>query len=193
MSLSKPYEGAGLGLSIAKAYVNMLGGKIWVNSAPNQGSSFHFSLSYSKQVETTPDQPLLSIPKQTNVQILKQLTVLAVEDDTIGRIYLSELLENSCKKILFATNGEEAIAYIKSEPEIDLILMDIRMPGMDGYTATRKIKEYNRQVVIIAQTAYALTGDRDKALAAGCDDYISKPFKKEELAHVIEKHFINKM
>jgi CheY-like chemotaxis protein len=104
-------------------------------------------------------------------------------------MYLAEILEEKCKKLLFAENGEEAVEQYKKHPEIDLVLMDIKMPVMDGYTASMKIKELNSDALIIAQTAYALAGDKEKALAAGCRDYLTKPLKKSSLEEVIQKYF----
>jgi len=121
--------------------------------------------------------------------ILSQLTVLVTDDDEIARIYLSKLLKGKCKKILFAQNGKEAVEQYQSNGHIDLVLMDVKMPVMDGYTATIKIKELNKNSIIIAQTAYALASDKEKALAAGCNDYLAKPLMKQDLFSVIEKFF----
>jgi PAS domain S-box-containing protein len=126
---------------------------------------------------------------KTTDEILSQLTVLITDDDEIARIYLSELLKGKCKKILFAQNGKEAVEQFKSNGHIDMVLMDIKMPVMDGYTATIKIKELNKSSIIIAQTAYALASDKQKALAAGCSDYLAKPLMKQDLFSVIEKFF----
>jgi len=93
------------------------------------------------------------------------------------------------KEILKARTGLEAVEVCHNNPDIDLILMDIRMPEMSGYEATKEIRQFNKEVVIIAQTAYGLTGDREKAIEAGCNDYITKPIKKDELLAIIQKHF----
>lgn len=122
-------------------------------------------------------------------EILGKLTVLVADDDEVARIYLEELLKSKCRKVLFAKNGKEAVEILQDDPSVDLILMDIKMPVMDGYTATIKIKGMNKNVVIIAQTAYALASDREKALAAGCNDYLAKPLIKKDLFAVIEKFF----
>jgi len=90
---------------------------------------------------------------------------------------------------LFAENGQEAVALYKQHPETDLVLMDIKMPVIDGYTATMKIKEIDSDALVIAQTAYALAGDKEKALAAGCRDYLTKPLKKSHMEEVIQKYF----
>ncbi len=188
LSLSKPYEGAGLGLSIAKAYVEMLGGKIWLQSEWEKGTQFFFSIPLVQKATK------ISLPTSTrNItnddEILKNLTILVAEDDSTGQIYISELLKGKCKKVIFAENGKVAVQLFLENPEVDLVLMDMRMPVMDGYEATAKIKEINPEVVVIAQTAYALAGDKEKILAVGCDDYLSKPFPGKDLFEMVRKYF----
>jgi CheY-like chemotaxis protein len=122
-------------------------------------------------------------------KILESLTILVADDDEVTRFYLLELLEQKCRKMFFAKNGKEAVEIFENNPNIDLILMDIKMPVMDGYSATIKIKEIDKKVVVVAQTAYALASDREKALAAGCNDYLAKPLMKKDLFSVIQKFF----
>ena len=98
-------------------------------------------------------------------------------------------IKKICKEFLKAGTGSEAVKTCRNNPDIDLVLMDIKMPEMDGYEATRQIRQFNNNVVIIAQTAYAMAGDREKAIGAGCNDYISKPIKIDELKELIQKHF----
>ncbi|HDR50711.1 MAG TPA: hybrid sensor histidine kinase/response regulator [Mariniphaga anaerophila] len=190
LSLSKPYEGAGLGLSIAKAYVEMLGGRIGLESEFGKGSRFWFTLPCNLNEEKTKIQ---EEPKNRagndDAMVLKNLKVMVVEDDQVGQMYLSAILEGACKKVLYASCGEEAIDLYSQHSDTDLVLMDLKMPGLDGYATTRKLKEINPGLIIIAQTAHALTGDREKALSAGCDDYITKPFRKHELLEVVRKYF----
>ncbi len=190
LSLSKPYEGAGLGLSIAKAYVEMLGGQMGVESEFGKGSRFWFTLTYSStktknEKTASPD----TFVGNTDALVLKNLKVMVVEDDQVGQLYLSAILEGVCREVLYASCGEEAIDLYIRHNDTDLVLMDIKMPGLDGYATTRKLKEINPGIVVIAQTAHALAGDREKALAAGCDDYITKPFRKQELIEVVRKYF----
>lgn len=104
---------------------------------------------------------------------------------------LEILVENIGKKIIKAKNGNEAIEACLDNPDLDLILMDIQMPGMNGYEATRQIRLFNPEVVIIAQTAYIQTENREKAIEAGCNDYISKPIKSDNLMAVMHKYFKN--
>jgi PAS domain S-box-containing protein len=188
ISITKPYEGAGLGLSIAKAYIEALGGKIWLQSEIGKGTQFFFTIPFVHNETAKPQKELVKIKSNGDV-ILKDLTILVAEDDSAGQIYLSELLKKKCKRIFFAGNGKEAVQLFSENPEIDLVLMDLKMPVMDGYEATAKIKEINRDVVVIAQTAYALAEDKRKAINAGCNDYLTKPVKAELL---IEKIYKNK-
>jgi CheY-like chemotaxis protein len=122
-------------------------------------------------------------------KILERLTILVADDDETTRFYLSKLFDQKCRKMFFAKNGKEAVELFQNNQNIDLILMDIKMPLMDGYSATIKIKEIDKKVVVVAQTAYALASDREKALAAGCNDYLAKPLMKKDLYLVIEKFF----
>lgn len=183
----KKSEGAGLGLSISKAYVEMLNGAIGVNSEPGKGSTFYFTLPTEDSMDKTTTTE--RIRKEDDPEkILALFTVLVAEDDEPSRVYLSELLKRLCKKLLFAKNGREAV-QIYTENNIDLVLMDIKMPVMDGYSAAIKIKGVDENAVIIAQTAYALASDRQKALAAGCSDYLAKPLMLEDVLTMVKKHF----
>jgi PAS domain S-box-containing protein len=188
LSLSKPYEGAGLGLSIAKAYVEILGGQIGVESELGKGSRFWFTLPYTMQKQKEPESQKLLSDNSTD-EVLKNLKVMIVEDDQVGQMYLSVILEGVCREVVYASGGEEALELYNQHNDTELVLMDIKMPGLDGYATTRKLKEINPGIVVIAQTAHALAGDRDKALSAGCDDYLTKPFRKQELIKVVKKHF----
>lgn len=120
---------------------------------------------------------------KTNGQI-----ILIVEDDETSYMLLRALLAPLNYKLIYAGNGKEAIQTFRDNPETDLILMDLKMPVMDGYEATRQIRAFDKDIPIIAQTAYALSGDNKKALEAGCDDYVVKPIRKEELLKKIETH-----
>ncbi|MEA3391692.1 MAG: ATP-binding protein, partial [Candidatus Marinimicrobia bacterium] len=184
------YQGSGLGLSISKAYVEMLGGKIWVESKEGLGSQFYFTIPYNNKnitaAKETPEKVAGASVKDKNAAI-NNLTILIAEDEPVSDMYISILLQKYCKKILHAQTGTETIKYCKMNPDIDIILMDIKMPDMDGYEATRKIRKFNKDVIIIAQTAYAFSGDRKKALEIGCNDYISKPIKEDMLIEIIEK------
>lgn len=111
----------------------------------------------------------------------KENTILIVEDDETSSILLQVFLSKGNYKLLYAVNGKMAVRMFRENPNIDLILMDLKMPVLDGYEATRQIREMNANIPILAQSAYAMSGDSKKALDAGCNDYITKPVKKEEL------------
>ncbi len=184
------YQGAGLGLSISKAYVEVLGGKIWMESQEGKGSVFYFTIPYknAKTSETTLDEGLsLSKPDTAS----KKLKILIVEDDDLSERFLTTIIKPFSKETLVAITGTEAIEIYRQNPDIDLIFMDIGLPDRNGYAVTKEIRKLNKKVVIIAETAFALSGDREKAIAAGCNDYISKPIIKEELMILVENHFKN--
>jgi len=120
---------------------------------------------------------------------MRKLKILIAEDDFESATYLGITVSIVSDQVLKVRTGTEAVETCRQHPDLDLILMDIQMPEINGYEATRQIRTFNKQVVIIAQTAFALSGDRDKALMAGCTDYISKPFTRADLKKMIEKYF----
>ncbi len=180
-------QGAGLGLSISKGYVKLLGGKIWVESELGMGSTFYFTLPYHilSVTETINKEPVPS-EKKDNIRKLK---ILIAEDDEVSEILIESYIKKFSKEILKVRTGVEAIEVCRDNPNIDLILMDIQMPEMGGYEATQQIREFNKTVIIIAQTGYGLSGDRKISLESGCNDYISKPINKKELWALIQKYF----
>lgn len=179
-SFTKKYAGTGLGLSISKAYVEKLGGSIWVTSEIGKGSTFSFNIPYKPATESS-----ISSNKPVKNQPFRQATtILVVEDEEINWLYLNEILKKT-GTIIHAENGEQALQYIKEYPQIDIILMDIKLPDINGLELTKIIKSLRAEVPVIAQTAFALSGDRELAIEAGCSDYISKPVKKEDLLNLI--------
>ena len=184
-------QGAGLGLSISKAYVEMLGGKIWVESEPGNGTIFYFTIPYTS--ENKSEIIIKDISKAVEGRKISNLKILIAEDDKTSDLFITIALNKLCKKVLHAQNGVDAIRISRGNPDIDLILMDIKMPDLDGYEATRQIREFNKDVIIIAQTAYGLEGDREKTLEAGCNDYISKPIIVDELLALIQLQLNNVM
>ncbi|KUO68829.1 MAG: hypothetical protein APF83_01045 [Lutibacter sp. BRH_c52] len=119
--------------------------------------------------------------------------ILIVEDDFASELMLEMMIEDFCKFPLIAIDGLEAVRLCKENPDIDFVLMDIKLPELNGYDATKKIREFNKDIVIIAQTSYALPEDREKAITAGCNDYITKPYSQSELTELIKKWAKNMM
>ena len=188
LSLSSQYEGSGLGLSITKAYIQMLGGKLWMESKEGVGTTFSFTIPYNtSKGEQTPAEKKPEHRFDSNSS--KKINLLIADDDETSRTYLQALAQDKCQTIHFAKDGKEAVAICKKDTDIDLILMDIKMPEMNGYEATKRIRAFNKDVIIIAQTAYALNGDREKALKAKCNDYITKPIAKKDFMELLNNHF----
>lgn len=180
-SNTRGYEGSGLGLPIAKGFVDLLGGTLTFTSDKGNGSRFTLILPTSE----TKNQEEKTKPQ---VQKLSRQTILIAEDDDINFYYLSTVLKNKLIDIVRAQNGLEAIEQCHNRPEIELILMDLKMPEMDGFEATRQIKATFPDLPVVAITAYAGTEDKQKALDAGCDDFLTKPLKKEFLLSKLESY-----
>jgi PAS domain S-box-containing protein len=183
-STTRLYGGTGLGLSISKALVELMGGKIWVESELNQGASFYFTLPYNPAYKVSEEQNM----EEEKSYNWKNKNILIVEDDELSFEYLKELLKETQANILHAKDGQSAIDYCKRDNSIDLVLMDIQLPGIDGNTATQKIREFDQEIPVIAQTAYALEEEKKKILQAGCNDYVSKPINEEKLYEKINNY-----
>ncbi len=188
ISDKRALQGSGLGLSISKAYVEMLGGQIWVESIEGYGSSFHFNLPIQPGNTALTNLTRNIIPPETHGKV-GELKILIAEDDELGALFLSMVLKERSSDIIFCKTGVEALEILKENSDVDLILMDLKMPSMNGYEATKQIRQINKEVKIIAQTAYALIGDKEKALESGCDEYIAKPINKGELLRIIDRLF----
>jgi CheY-like chemotaxis protein/anti-sigma regulatory factor (Ser/Thr protein kinase) len=185
--LSKNVGGLGLGLSIAKENAELLGGKITVVSELGEGAAFFVTIPY---------KPIIVAPKKAREKALesnKKYTILIAEDEEVNFMFLEILLEDKLKLpciIIHAKDGLEAVELCKNFPEIELVLMDIKMPKMDGHEATRKIKEFRPRLSIIAQTAYSSPEEKEKAVLSGCDDFISKPISKDVLTAIINNYLL---
>ena len=183
----KAIQGAGLGLAIAKAYIELMGGEITVESEPKVGTNFLFSIpilnavGFEGEEESDTD---FDLPESEN-----SLKVLIVEDDETSAHLLHIYLEELTPNVSVVNNGMEALIFCRDNPDLDFVFMDLRLPVLNGLEATRQIRAFNKDVTIVAQTAFGLQGDREKALEAGCNEYIPKPINRDELFALI-KNFI---
>jgi signal transduction histidine kinase/CheY-like chemotaxis protein len=184
--------GTGIGLSIAKNLVRLMGGTLEVESKYGEGSEFYFTIPFkpSSQKIPVPEEKLSEL--QLSKINLSGKSILVVEDERTNFEFLQKVIERTGAEVLHAENGREAVNIFSENPKMDLILMDIMMPEMNGYEATKAIKKIMPEVPVIAQTALAMEGDEGKVLDSGCDDYISKPIRINELLRMITKHIINK-
>jgi hypothetical protein len=185
-TIARQYEGTGLGLSIAKAYVELMGGSIWLTSEPGTGSDFYFTIPYNRAETFNKNEPKMI--KMDTVHNFISKTVLIAEDEENNYRLIVELLSPLNLKFIHAVNGHEAVEICRSDSSIDLVLMDIKMPIMDGYEASAIIKKLKPSLPVVAQTAFAFESDREKVFQAGCDDYLSKPIKKELLIEMVKKY-----
>jgi signal transduction histidine kinase len=185
---SRKYGGTGLGLSLAKTYIEMLGGTIKVYSVPRKGSTFTFEIPLFLVIDATPTE---KTEKNTISRHLNwsNKTLLLAEDEAANAYFVQSVLAPTGINVIVVQNGLDAVEQCRKNNDIDVVIMDIKMPEMDGLAAARIIRSFNKELPIIAITAYALSSDSEKCIEAGCNDYLPKPILIEQLVGLLQKYF----
>jgi CheY-like chemotaxis protein len=182
---SKLYGGTGLGLAISKNLTEILGGDIGVESKSGEGSTFWFILPRNEvplKYEAALKTPI------SNLRSWEEKKILIAEDDLSNYYFLFESLKDTGVEIIWAKDGEETMEMFRANKDLNAVLMDINMPLINGYECTKQIKKERPDLAVIAQTAYAMSGEREVSRAAGCDDYLAKPIKVSELLNTLSKY-----
>ena len=187
---TKHVTGTGLGLSITKGLSELLGGTTWMERNKPHGSIFYFSVPCSTSYDISAAVPKAN-DDSTDIHQFNHQTILLAEDQDFNYVYLSQVLKKAKLKVLRAHNGNEAVELVIKK-QVDLVLMDLKMPIKDGYEATREIKSHHPKLPVIIQTAYAMKEEREKAYKCGCDDYIVKPITENELLAKVSKYLIHR-
>ena len=185
-STTRGYEGSGLGLAIVNGIAHLLDGKTWAESEKGKGAEFYFSFPFQTKIDGWKNESAPNMPSKQ--EILKNHLILIAEDNETHYTSLQYMLGKAGMETLHAMNGAQAVDLCKQKDEISLILMDIKMPVMDGIEATRMIRQFRAGIPIIAITAFAQTVEENQMREAGCDDVLAKPFRKEELLFKISKY-----
>jgi len=187
---TRNYDGTGLGLTISRKLSRLMGGDMWVESVSGEGSTFSFTIPF--EMTGTKKEFIMSESEIVLSESIKGKNILVVEDEDTNYVLIENMLQDYDLNIIRADDGLQAVdVFRQNGRQIDLVLMDIKIPKLNGYEATKEIKKIKSEVPIVAQTAYAMVTEKQNCLDAGCDDYISKPFNKQELLSIIQKNISN--
>ena len=184
-------EGTGIGLSLVEKLVTLFNGRIWLKSTLGEGSTFFFSIPFIPPTTMSPPVSLNNFRKKHEKRASDKKRILVVEDDKESYLLIQEILSPLNFEIHHVGDGKDAVDFIRMNPEIQLVLMDMKLPYMNGDEATVAIRKFNQDILIIAQTAYAMLGDKEKAIEAGCNDYITKPLEYKKLQELVMAHLLN--
>lgn len=189
---TKLYRGTGIGLYLTRKLVNLLGGDIWVVSEFGKGSEFYFTVP-KVGFRIDKEEKEMDDHKNPFKDATKKVKILIVEDQESNQQYYTALLKPGNFELIQAHNGTEGIAAFDKNPDVDLILLDLKMPDINGFEVLKEIRKKDTKVPVIAQTAYAMSADREKCLEAGFNDYIAKPVQREKLLNLIAKYIPQKV
>jgi CheY-like chemotaxis protein len=191
-STSRRYGGTGLGLTISRRLVEMMGGRLEVASEPGHGAAFSFELPFDLHTAVVPagSPAAEQVPPRPHSVTARPLTVLVAEDNPVNQRLATAILRRRGHQVVLAADGLKAVELARTSP-VDVILMDVQMPGMNGFEATAALRATEaggaRHTPIVALTAHALNGDRERCLEAGMDDYVTKPLQADRLIEIVER------